>query len=163
MLLHYNSKCGHLLQDDEINHWGMVGNVDLFNPNHILSKYQGDTKLKTRQFSKGSMTCLGRMLGRGPWYLTTPVHEPTKKLQIISTKTLWWYSNELNIKISRRKLYMSKAQEIFSNCRWNSNTMKTKEKQRIQLHLYIFPQFVLTFQQGMYGDECWKENKPPKS
>jgi len=34
-------------------------------------------------------TCLGRMLGCGPWYFTTPVHDATKKLQINSTKDLW--------------------------------------------------------------------------
>lgn len=33
-------------------------------------------------------TCLGRMLGRGPWYFTTPVHDATKKLQINSTNDL---------------------------------------------------------------------------
>ena len=34
-------------------------------------------------------TCFGRLLGLGPWYLTTPVHDATKKLHIISTKHLW--------------------------------------------------------------------------
>jgi len=33
-------------------------------------------------------TCLGRLLGRGPWYLTTPVHEATNTLHINSTKPL---------------------------------------------------------------------------
>jgi len=34
-------------------------------------------------------TCFGRILGLGPWYLTTPVQDATKKLHIISTKHLW--------------------------------------------------------------------------
>ncbi len=51
-------------------------------------------------------TCLARLLGRGPWYLTTPVHDATKMLHMNSTRPRcrhpqhWW---KINHKAWRRK------------------------------------------------------------
>jgi len=44
-------------------------------------------------------TCFGRTLGLGPWYLTTPVQDATKKLHIISTKHLWKKRELSNLEI----------------------------------------------------------------
>lgn len=49
-------------------------------------------------------TWWGRMLGRGPWYLTTPVHEATNTLHIISTNFLW-RSNDINMIQKIHSLY----------------------------------------------------------
>lgn len=51
----------------------------------LFRKYQMTSK-KIKIIIK--YTCLGRLLGRRPWYFTTLVHDATKKLQINSTKYL---------------------------------------------------------------------------
>jgi len=45
-------------------------------------------KESTTTLLDARQTCFGRLLGLGPWYLTTPVQDATKKLHIISTKDL---------------------------------------------------------------------------
>ena len=97
MLLHNYSKCSHLFQNNEINHWCMICYKYLFQPFKVqillgkkvsfgLEAESALMHLKNQH--QIQHTCLGRMLGRGPWYLTTPVHDATKKLQINSTRHL---------------------------------------------------------------------------